>query len=459
MSEYANRDLTIIITPVNVNVLHNLLVESKYDTEETRFLVEGFKYGFDLEYQGPWKRQDQARNIPFQVGVGSKEDLWSKIMKEVKAGRYAGPYDQIPYRYFVQSPIGLVPKSGNKTRLIFHLSYDFKEFRSINAYTPQDLCTVKYNDIEHAVLGSLRLIEKQPCDWPGVIYYSKTDLMSTFRILPLKRKYYRLLIMKTYHPVTKKLHYFVEKNLPFRHSILCCHFQCFSNGLRHIFEFLMGDTQCCTCYLDDFLFYCPSRAEYNQRVSQFLDMCKTIGVPVALEKTEWATSVITFLGVNFHGQHKILTVPEDKKQKALSWIHYLLQKRTATMKQLEQITGLLNFLGRVIVPGRAFTHRMYARYTGAKNIGLKQHHHVTLNAEFKDDCRVWETFLNKQHLSGISRPFIDFSDIEDEDYAEILQLTSDATANARLEHGGHFRITMVFPAMGTRIYTGISTID
>ena len=46
-------------------------------------------------------------------------------MKEVKLGRYAGPFPTIPYEEdFIQSPIGLVPKDqGCDTRLIFHLSY------------------------------------------------------------------------------------------------------------------------------------------------------------------------------------------------------------------------------------------------------------------------------------------------------------------------------------------------
>ena len=48
-------------------------------------------------------------------------------MKEVQVGRFAGPsdLDNLPFDSFIQSPVGLVPKAGNKTRLIFHLSFDF----------------------------------------------------------------------------------------------------------------------------------------------------------------------------------------------------------------------------------------------------------------------------------------------------------------------------------------------
>ena len=202
IEDYVNRDLTSLITPINVKLFKQLLSESNYNKEESEFLVEGFTSGFNIEYQGPWDRQDYSRNIPFQVGVGDKFDMWNKIMKEVKVGRYAGPYDQIPFKNFVQSPIGLVPKAGNKMRLIFHLSYDFKKYKSINHYTPHHLCTVKYNDIDCVVSDLLKLLSSQGNQEysPTVIYYGKTDLVSAFRILPLKSKCYQLLILKARHP-------------------------------------------------------------------------------------------------------------------------------------------------------------------------------------------------------------------------------------------------------------------
>ena len=82
-------------------------------------------------------------------------------MKEVKALRSAGPFNRIPFdEGYVQSPVGLFPKAGNQTRLIFHLSYDFKKsFKSINHYIPADQCSVKYNDLDHAIRGCLRLMK------------------------------------------------------------------------------------------------------------------------------------------------------------------------------------------------------------------------------------------------------------------------------------------------------------
>ena len=60
----------------------------------------------------------------------------------------------------MQSPIGLVPKAGNKTRLIFHLSYNFKNGnKSINYWTPVDMFSVNYNDLDSVVRDCIQLIK------------------------------------------------------------------------------------------------------------------------------------------------------------------------------------------------------------------------------------------------------------------------------------------------------------
>ena len=79
--------------PIDVNVYRDLLLQTNYDREKTEFLVHGFTEGFDLGFEGPLKRQDRSRNIPFTVD--DKFDMWEKIMIEVRAGRYAGPFDHV----------------------------------------------------------------------------------------------------------------------------------------------------------------------------------------------------------------------------------------------------------------------------------------------------------------------------------------------------------------------------
>ena len=210
-----------VITPANVNRLHELLIETGYNTKETRFLCDGFKFGFDLGYRGPKARMDQAKNLPFTVG--NTTELWNKVMAEVELGRFAGPYPRIPYSHYVQSPIGLVPKDNNKTRLIFHLSYQFKNGnQSVNFWTPEEMCSVKYNDLDSAIQNCLTLMRDLNI---RTIYFSKSDLKSAFHILGIWPGHHCYLVMMAQDPISKKCYYFVDKCLPFGASISCSHFQ------------------------------------------------------------------------------------------------------------------------------------------------------------------------------------------------------------------------------------------
>ena len=211
-----NFDLNGIITPVNPDRLEQLLRESHYDEEETEFLCRGFREGFDIGYEGPEDRRDKAANIP--IKVGSHAELWTKIMKEVKLKRYSGSFNKPPYNHYIQSPISLVPKSGGKMRLIFHLSYDFKKgepgHESVNFYTAKEKCSVKYKDLDFAVKTIFEWCE------PGKCMMSKTDVVSAFHLVLLNFRSRKFLLMKARSPMDGKWYYFVENNLPFGSSII-----------------------------------------------------------------------------------------------------------------------------------------------------------------------------------------------------------------------------------------------
>ena len=219
---FENFDLENIETPINIEAYSKLLKASKYDCQKSQFLLQGFKQGFSIGYQGLRQRKAFSNNIPLSVGLPT--ELWNKVMKEVKLKRFAGPFEEPPFKYFIQSPIGLVLKdNGKQTRLIFHLSFDFgpeDKDRFLNFHTPEDICSVKYKDLDTAVELCLKLINSKGFDTEeGLIIFSKSDLKSAFRIVPCRTQDFNLLMMKVKHPITKKTYFFADKNLPFGSSI------------------------------------------------------------------------------------------------------------------------------------------------------------------------------------------------------------------------------------------------
>ena len=119
---------------------------TQYEKSETDFILDGFRDGFSIGYEGPENVRINSPNLKFRE-VGDPIILWNKVMKEVKEKRYAGPFKEIPFDNYIQSP-----KDGGKdTRLIFHLSYPRGAATSVNANTPVDLCSVQYPDFNLAI--------------------------------------------------------------------------------------------------------------------------------------------------------------------------------------------------------------------------------------------------------------------------------------------------------------------
>ena len=171
---------------------------------------------------------------------------------------------------------------------------------------------------------------------------------------------------------------------------------------------------------------------------------------------------IVFLGILLDGQKQVLAIPEDKKTRALAQLNLMVNKKLAQVKHLQQLAGLLNFLNHAIMPGRAFTRRMYAKFSGFTKVGsvtckdqnkkeertiLKPHYYVRLDAEFKDDCRMWIKFLSQSdQCIPVLRPFADLA--EDKSAAH-LQFFSDASAAISTGFGCYYNGQFTFGMWST----------
>ena len=350
---FENFDLESVVSPVDVDALERLLVEMKYDPSETQFLTQGFREGFSLGYERSEKVQLTAPNL--SLNIGNETILWNKVMKEVKAKRYTGPFTEIPFTEdFIQSPIGLVPKDGGRDcRLIFHLSYPRNGKDSVNMNTDPQLCSVKYADFNDAV--QLCLKAGRSCK------IGKTDFKLAFHNLGIFQGHWRYLIMKARSPLDGKIYYFIDKCLPFGAGISCVHFQHFSNAVAHLVQWRMrlqtGKDQPLINYLDDFLFIALLKSLCNDQMSIFVELCSEIKFPIAEDKTVWGCTCLVFLGLLIDTVKQIILLPREKIQFGQELLNDTLNRksRKVTVHDLQKIAGFLNFLGKAIVPGRAFT--------------------------------------------------------------------------------------------------------
>lgn len=171
-----------LVTPLRVDRFEQLL--AGYDQALKQYLINGFRFGFRINFTGEIT-SFEAPNL--KSALQNPDTLFSKLSKDLDAGRIAGPFDTAPFPVFRTSPVGIVPKKvPNEFRLIHHLSYS--KGLSINDSIPDDCSSVQYATITDAVNILQRL-------GPGS-YLAKPDIKLAFRIIPVRPLDYPLLGIK-----------------------------------------------------------------------------------------------------------------------------------------------------------------------------------------------------------------------------------------------------------------------
>ena len=178
------------------------------------------------------------------------------------------------------------------------------------------------------------------------------------------------LCMVVENPLDGKTYFFIDKYLSFGSSISCKIFQDFSDSVAWLVKY--HTRRNLVSYLDYYFFAALLAAACNQQISKFLDICKLINFPIALDKTFWASTLLTFLGLLINTRTQTVSIPADKIEKAKKLISIIISKKKTTVLSLQQLTGFLNFLCRVVVPGCTFMRRIYSQF----NSELKPHYHV-----------------------------------------------------------------------------------
>lgn len=136
--------------------------------------------------------------------------------------------------------------------------------------------------------------------------------------------------------------------------------------------------------LDDFLIVASSAKLCQDQLDLFLSLCSYLGIPMAPEKTCGPATTLSFAGIELDSICLEACLPLDKIHKSTQWISEFLGHKKASLREVQSLTGLLNFACSVIKPGRAFLRRLIDLTVGVKS----PHHLVQLNKEVKEDPKV-----------------------------------------------------------------------
>ena len=70
-------------------------------------------------------------------------------------------------------------------------------------------------------------------------------------------------------------------------------------------------------------------------MNAFLELCQNLNIPVSLEKTVFASTLVVFLGILLNGEDYSLSVPTDKRNKAIALLNLMIDKKKVLVKDLQ----------------------------------------------------------------------------------------------------------------------------
>ena len=106
-------------------------------------------------------------------------------------------------------------------------------------------------------------------------------------------------------------------------------------------------------------------------------------------KTCDPATTLSFAGIELDSICSEARSPLDKIHRSTQLISEFLGRKKVSLKEVQSLTGLLNFACSVIKPGRAFLRRLIDLTVGIRS----PHHLIRLTKEVKEDLKVWLSFL------------------------------------------------------------------
>ena len=114
-------------------------------------------------------------------------------------------------------------------------------------------------------------------------------------------------------------------------------------------------------YLDDFLTIGnPNSPECQHNLDIIIEVCKLLGIPLAIEKVAGPITILDFLGILLDTIRLEARLPDDKLLRVRTAVAEWLEKKKATKREILSLIGLLQHAAKVVRPGRTFVSRMYS---------------------------------------------------------------------------------------------------
>ena len=113
-------------------------------------------------------------------------------------------------------------------------------------------------------------------------------------------------------------------------------------------------------YLDDYVIVAGNRRRAEQQKATILATFAKLKVPIKQSKLEGPATCLSFLNIEIDTKLLQLRLPNSKLSTLKDTLAECTQLKSITKRNMQRITGLLQFATKVVRPGRPFLRRFYA---------------------------------------------------------------------------------------------------
>ena len=111
-------------------------------------------------------------------------------------------------------------------------------------------------------------------------------------------------------------------------------------------------------YLDDYLTaVAPNSRECHNNPSSIRSSASSLGIPLAVQKIEGPSTVLSFLGIELDTHLFVARLPPEKLSTLQSLLQSWSHKSVSRRQELESLLGHLHHAAKVVYPGRPFPSR------------------------------------------------------------------------------------------------------
>lgn len=353
----------------------------------TQTLSNIIQFGANIGFSGSRHLTQLCSNL--QSAHEHSDAVQLDISKQLASGRLLGPFPKPPLPHFRSSPLGAVTrKRSSKVRRIHNLSWP--RGSSVNDGIPDSEASILYEAFSCAVRDLIQA-------GPGSLFI-KLDLEQAFRQIPVRVEDWHLLGFQWgkafYHEIALS---FGLRSAPYI-------FNLFAEALhwiiaRHLPAFLRH-------YLDDFLLIFRSSTPshlVSASLSWALALGGQLGLSFQLNKVLGPSTEIEYLVITLDSIAMEARLPPDKLSFLLELLEEWRSISRCTLRQLQELTGYLQFTSQVIPMARAFLRALYS-FSGTFSSAFSVRR---LPSAVKRDLQWWRSVArtwNGIHILRSERP-------------------------------------------------------